>query len=408
MNKNESVLILGLGGAGIKVVSHLIQTGSCGFELAAIDTDKNSLASVIGKTKCILAGSTWRDGCGCGGDAIRGEQAVARERQAISALIGGKSLVVTVGGLGGGVATGGVRTVASVAKALGVPSVFMLTTPFSFESFGKRKLADECLDELLAVTDIVLRIPNDLLFSMLHPETPMEEAYAASCAELGKTALGIASMLSGESAFQTDYAGFMALLRGRKCSCGIGVGTAAESDGPERCSVAIERMLESPFLGGAEKLAEANSAILCLCGGSDLTLGETKRCLENLAGLFPKEANLLTGTNFGNEFAGSVQVTVVAIKYEDLAPTMTVEESQSGAERSTHVGKPGKTSVRGKRNPERNRPQAGMEQGVFELQSFSKGIFTDVAPTLSNGEDLDIPTFQRKGISIDKGIQVRS
>ena len=44
-----------------------------------------------------------------------------------------------------------------------------------------------------------------------------------------------------------------------------------------------------------------------------------------------------------------------------------------------------------------------MEQGMLDLQSFSKGIFADLPVTKYKDEDLDIPTFQRRGVSIDKG-----
>ena len=44
-----------------------------------------------------------------------------------------------------------------------------------------------------------------------------------------------------------------------------------------------------------------------------------------------------------------------------------------------------------------------LEQGVFELQIFNKGAFANVAPTLFKGEDLDIPTYQRREAMINKG-----
>ena len=43
------------------------------------------------------------------------------------------------------------------------------------------------------------------------------------------------------------------------------------------------------------------------------------------------------------------------------------------------------------------------EQGLLNLQSFTKGIFAGCAPVRYRDDDLDIPTFQRKGIMIDKG-----
>ena len=80
-----------------------------------------------GKTK--HAATAYNFAGGCGGDVIRGEQAVAKERHAITEVMEGRKLIVTVAGLGGGVATGGCRTIASVARALKIPALFLLVTP---------------------------------------------------------------------------------------------------------------------------------------------------------------------------------------------------------------------------------------------------------------------------------------
>jgi len=395
MNNPEDVLILGLGGAGCRVVASLLASGSP-FELGAIDTDKAALEPFEEKAvKCIRAGSgwTWREGCGCGGDAIRGEQAVARERHAITRMMDGKKLIVTVAGLGGGVATGGVRTIASVARSLEIPAVFLLTTPFSFESFAKRKNADECIDELLPVADIVMRIPNDLLFSMLPSETPFEEAFAKSCGELARSASGVAAMLNCENMLNSDYAGFMAALKGRKCSCGLGVGISEGSEGLDRCGIAVERLLESPFLGGVSKLEHTDAAIITVSGGADLQIGEIKRIFEIIRGMLPENANLLTGVNISESVMDRVQVTAVGIKYEQVQQPMRKE-------------KPWENPPSRPETPE-TVSSASLEQGVFELHTFSKGAFTNVAPTLYKGEDLDIPTFQRREIAIDKGTTSR-
>ena len=76
MSKADDVLILGIGGAGSRVISALIAEG-CEYALGAIDTDRDALDPLTAKNiPCILAGSgwTWREGSGCGGDVIRGEQ----------------------------------------------------------------------------------------------------------------------------------------------------------------------------------------------------------------------------------------------------------------------------------------------------------------------------------------------
>ena len=88
-------------------------------------------------------------------------------REQIQALLDGISLLVVAGGLGGGTASGGLRTVASLARSAGIPTVFLVTTPFSFESYNRRKNAEDCISELMPITDILLTIPNDILFVKL-------------------------------------------------------------------------------------------------------------------------------------------------------------------------------------------------------------------------------------------------
>ena len=104
---------------------------------------------------------------------MKGERAVARERSRITQLLADYDFILVTGGLGCGTATGGIRTLASVAKGLAIPAVFLLTTPFSFEYYTKRKNAEDCIGELLPITEALVTLPNDLLFSTLIICIPM-------------------------------------------------------------------------------------------------------------------------------------------------------------------------------------------------------------------------------------------
>jgi len=43
------------------------------------------------------------------------------------------------------------------------------------------------------------------------------------------------------------------------------------------------------------------------------------------------------------------------------------------------------------------------EQLFFSFSELSLGIFSATEPTRYNGQNLDVPTFQRRGIGIDRG-----
>ena len=120
--------------------------------------------------------------------------------------------------------------------------------------------------------------------------------------------------------------------------------------------------------------------------------------MELIAGMLPKETEILTGVTTSEQFRDRVQVTVIRIKYDQpVQPRVREEKEWRG----------GVQSAPAKRSESPAESNGPLEQGVFELQSFDKGCFSAVTPTLYKGEDLDIPTYQRREISINKGAVVR-
>lgn len=402
-NSEKKVLILGLGGAGGKVVSRIAAQRISGLDTVAVDCDIHSLDSLDSNVGRLVAGTDWNwtPGSGCGGDVIRGEQVISNERQRIMELIDGKDLIIVVAGLGGGIATGGIRTVASTIRSKKIPSVFMLTTPFSFESFAKRKAADDCIKQLLPVTDILLRLPNDLLFSMLSPDSSVEQAFSRSCDELARTVIGICGILNCKNALNVDYAGFMALLRGKKCQCGIGVGIGfPTAENPDRSGTAIRNMLQSPFLGGTDKLSSADAMIVSICAGPGLQLGEMKRTLESLAALGGSNTEVISGFSTAPFMGQALQAAVITVFY-DPEEKQNVQEKHTVSQETKKIG----TAV--KRSLDRKKKIPELEQGILELTNYSKGIFVNTVPVFYGDDDLDIPTFQRKGIPVNKGYSAK-
>ena len=390
------VLIFGVGGAGCSVVRRLKNSGLAeGFHTAAADTDSSALEGHPAD-RCISASSDWilKNGVGCGGDIIRGERALARERGALTELLRGYDLIVVTAGLGGGTATGGLRTIASVIRGLGIPSVFLVTLPFAFESFSRRRNAEACIDELLPLADILLTLPDDLLFSRLPPDCPAAEAFDLASAELAGTAAGIASVLRSRGLAGADFAVFMSALRGHRCACGIGTGTAEPGEGIDRAPLALERMLDSPFLGGLDYLKKSDAAIIVLSGGKDLSLAEMKRTMEQAASLLPPQAELLSGTAVEEGVTGQVRLTAIAIHYQDPEPSLS---HRRAAPRRTVRPK------EEKQEPRETGSAGPFVQGELGLTSFSRGVFERQPLVRYHELDLDVPTFQRRDLNIDKG-----
>jgi cell division protein FtsZ len=397
--KNLKITVVGLGNAGVRIVGALggIQS-SQRLNLLAVDTDSSSLSvCTLPEEQKILADQKWRNGRGCGGEVMKGQRSMATERARIEELIENSSLLVLTGGLGGGTGTGGAPAFAGVAKKLKIPSIFIMTMPFSLEGHSKRRIAEDGIRELLSVVDVMLCLPNDLLFSTLPAETPVTDAFKRADHEVARAVLGVAEILRNDNLLSSDFEDFNSVVGKKKSYCSIGVGCAAAGDGLNRCHLALERMLDSPLLGGAEKLQDADTVFLSLNGGDDMNIGETKKTFEAASKFINKDAKLVISANTDQSFGDLIQLTAVAIKYDRRDKKDVVSRSDSfGVESVLPVSK--------QDVPEPDLLSGAFEQGELPLQNISRGIFLNTTPVTYDGEDLDVPTFQRRMINIDKGV----
>ena len=389
---SKKILIVALGGCGAKTLNAFARLPGSGlFKTLLLETDKESAAQCTA-SEVLRVEVNWaaNTGLGCGGDPKKAERAFSRKRNELTQALSGQDFIIVIGGLGGGTATGGVRAVASVIRNLSIPSVFMLTTPFSFESYTKRNTAEQCLKDLLGIVEVLVPLPNDLLFSSLPPDTEVDSAFEKAAYELASSVFGIAELFRSRKLIGPDYAEFSAVLTKAANTCSFGCGRASQKDGLDRCAIALERMLESPFLGGMDRLTGCSALIVTMTGG-DLQLGEMKRTLENLISFLPVGIPVSAGATINPEYHDQIQLCALAVQYvQPVRPS----ESQSPSQELLWKTLPGQN-------------KGSFEQGLLNLQSYSKGIFSNCQPVKYKDEDLDIPTFQRRGISIDKGSTTR-
>jgi len=395
---NKIITVAGLGGAGVKIVSRLADSPHAGhLKLLAVDTDSNILNnSPLKEEQKFLADSKWRQGKGCGGNVLEGQRSISRERASIEDLISNSSLLIVTGGLGGGTATGGVAVLAGIAKKLKIPSIFIITMPFSLEGHSKRRTAENGIKELLPVADVLLYLPNDLLFSSLPGDTAVDQAFKMADNELAGTIIGVSEIITHKNLLAAGLSDIKEALNKKKSFASIGVGTADSSDGLNRNHIALQKMLDSPLLGGIEKIKEADTVIVSLTGGSDLKIDETKKMLESFEKFISPECNLIVGTNTAENYGDKVQITAIAIKFDaQSVKTDQPQQMNFGVEKIKEAPKD--------RSKLDDLFGGELEQAELPLQSISRGIFLNTSPVNYQGEDLDVPTFQRKGIIIDKG-----
>lgn len=382
----KKTYILGLGGGGINVLHHLKRIrNSENIKLIAVDTDDSTLEN-IPFANTIPAKLNWTDGLGCGGDIMKGERCLSNVRSEIYESLKEAEIIIVAAGLSGGTSSGGLPIISSILKKLKVPKIFIVTSPFKFEGQQKSIIAENTLQNMMPSGELIINLHNDLLYSSLASETPIEEAFQKVNSELSHTILGLIKLFSCSQIISSDYSCFRRILQNKKNTCSIGIGKAEKDEGLNRSYLVLERMLNSAFLGGIRRIEKADAAVISVSGGKDLEIGEAKKILETVQKHLNKKAQIISGISHDESFGSSIQLTLLTVNYDESDKA----EKEKIFDISVH-----------KRISEKQKSH--LSQPEFDMLEMSKGIFENDEHNYHNGIDLDIPTFQRLGQIIDPG-----
>ena len=98
--------------------------------------------------------------------------------------------------MGGGTGSGAAPVIAGVAKSLGILTVGIVTTPFSFEGRRRGRQAQEAIDVLRNNVDTLITIPNDRLLTVVPQSTPVTEAFNLADDILRQGVKGISDIIT--------------------------------------------------------------------------------------------------------------------------------------------------------------------------------------------------------------------
>ena len=148
-------------------------------------------------------------------------------------------------------------------------------------------------------------------------------------------------------------------------------------------------MLNSPMLDGGSLLQRASSVLVSIIGGPDLTIFEADRIMSLVSGKIPVSARKLTGVVLDENWRNRVSV-VTMLSEETGAPASGNEEEVEEEVTTRQTAVPEKTSSR----------LVGMQANLDLIGLMEKGRFKNMEPTYWGENNLDVPTFIRKKITI--------
>ncbi|HVV72187.1 MAG TPA: cell division protein FtsZ [Verrucomicrobiae bacterium] len=417
--KSLTVRVFGVGDGGIKMLEQLLEDGPSPASLVAVNTesyrsDGASLFERISLEPRLLRG------LGSCGDPERG-RALAEEHAArLKSLCDGQDVVFIIGGLGGGTGSGMAPVIARQAKEAKALVLAFVSLPFKCEGSHRERCAEEALEELRELADAVICLPNQKVFGLINESTGVCEAYALPNRLLADCARSVWRLLTHTSLIEIRLSDLCALLRTEQTECVFAV---AEAAGATRSREVLEKLLAHPLLDGGALLSGCEGVVVSVIGGPDLTMTEVDRIMQEL-NTRCGEASVIMGAVINEAFRERVAVTVVAIRKENEL-TARPASSRNGVEgldrqllNGSSEARPGSRFVppppslppdqvqqmlarqgSGKSRARKVLPK--FRQTHLPLDIISKGRFDKSEPTIHKGEDLDVPTYIRRGVSLN-------
>jgi cell division protein FtsZ len=424
-----SIQVIGVGSAGIEAVQALSALGLPDLRYAALHTDTRKLSQSLIERKVLLGASLTR-GLGAGGDADIGRAAAEGEAAQLSELCQEADLVILLAGMGKGTGSGAAPVVARLAREAGALVLAFATLPFAFESAQRRRQALAALRQLRLAADAVICLPNQQVAGFLDANTSMADTLRAANQMLAEGVCGIWRLITRDGLINVTFADLCHVVRGRQAESCL---AAAEASGENRAKEALEKLLASPMFDGGKALQEADALLVSLVGGEDLKQREVELIMEALNRL-TENAEVMIGAAVEPDFAGRLAITLVAAKRQSSqvsaapneealdppppASEFPITEEAAAEPGETAADRPPSRFVppppaltpqireqliqRHAGGPSRNRRRAArLRQEMLPLEVVSKGRFAKSEPTIHRGEDLDTPTYIRKGVPLN-------
>lgn len=415
-DRNIAIKLVGVGGAGSNAVDRLKMENLERLQLAVINTDYQALASSPVQDK-VLIGMNVTRGLGAGGDPELGREAAEADREKISKVVKDCDLVFLFGGMGGGTGSGALPAVAEIATEEGALVIAFVTMPFSFEGGRRLKQAEEGLAALRRACDAVIPLPNDVLLQESAEHETVLDSFARADEWMGRGVKSIWAMLFKTGLINLDFATLRQVFqqRGGKTLFGLGDGA-----GENAVSDAVASLKLCPLLHTPEFSRRADRLLVNIIGGTDLTLPKVNELMTSITEQFGRESHIIMGAVIDEGMQNRVEVCVLgtcdmngrgamgrrpaAVNRAKTTPTRTdaglpaAVTAQGGASpRVTNAPTPEELTLE-KAAAAAAEKIAQDEFGFGEIES--RGHFEKTDRNLFDGQDLDVPTYLRKGIKI--------
>ena len=381
--KSSIIKVIGIGGGGSNAVNHMYSQNIEGVNFIICNTDAQSIAQSMVPNKVQL-GPHLTQGLGAGANPEIGRQATEESLEEIKRIleVNTKMAFVTAG-MGGGTGTGGAPIISKICKDLGILTVGIVTTPFTYEGKKRQLQAEEGIKNLKQYVDTLLVISNDKLRHQFG-NLKMREAFAKADNVLATAAKCITDVINSTGQINVDFADVCTVMK----NGGVAILGNASCDGDNRAQRAIEEALNSPLLNDNEIkgakwiLININSAE----GEHEFTMDEVEVIQNYLLSQAGDDTDVILGLGYDNTLGSQIGITLIATGFQHKDP---FTEKKSPKKQETKDEKI--VMVLGEDpNPKPKATTAPVFEDILAPRLVDEESFTEIPMPVKNDAEADL------------------
>jgi cell division protein FtsZ len=408
--KSSIIKVIGVGGGGSNAVNHMYGQQIEGVNFIICNTDAQAIAQSRVPNK-IQLGPHLTQGLGAGANPDIGRQATEESLTEIKSIleVNTKMAFITVG-MGGGTGTGGAPIIAKICKDLGILTVGIVTTPFSYEGKKRQIQAEEGIMMLKQYVDTLLVISNDKLRHQFG-NLKMKEAFAKADNVLATAAKCITDVINSTGQINVDFADVCTVMR----SGGVAILGSAAAEGENRAQQAIEEALNSPLLndndisGAKWILININSSE----GENEFTMDEVEIIQNHLLRQTGENTDIILGLGYDSMLGSKIGITLIATGFEYKDPFVKREMAKSAPPKEEKIlmtlGLPEEEKKREQKPvliaEAANKEESATGVSVNGLPEALQPKILKMEPSSSTGENEPFTRVEPSKITVEKQVE---
>lgn len=432
----QRIKIIAAGNAAIRILDRISLDNAVGLEGVAINTDPQSLTDSLIPHKihlpCLPDGTF-----GTGGNPETTLAAIMEHRATLHTVFDNTDAILLLGALGGGTAGSVLIHLAQEAALRKIPALAVVTLPFSFEGTQKTLLATDELAQLRSHTGLAIAFPNNALSEISSPATSITSAFLACDSIIEKVLTILLEILPSNGPMAISIGQLLTYLSTPAAET---LFTYATASGPNRTENLVQQALSSPLAKANLLQGQVQHLVVHISAGDDILLCEIQTIISELK----MEEDVCIHIGITNTQSKSSEITLalfgsnrpflpppitIPITKESIlqtsksnppfaspstsktpAPLTSAQESlktaQENAGNSSEGILPGLSvplTTPSATPPPAKSPKSKPikpQQETLPFDEPTKWRFDQSNPTYEEGENIDIPTFQRLKIKI--------